>query len=438
VVAGPAADTILAATPQIALARVTGARKGLVIDATVDDPFAEGLLDVLDERWTVRAKRGVVRSRRTPAFAELRGEGPLAAKRLGAEQSNTSIAYGDRLILKLFRRVESGPNPDVEIGEQLTARTAFRRAPRVAGWIEYESPGEPVAHMAVIEQRIDCQADGWGHALAELGRYYDEVQHRHDAPDEMFAGAYIDSARLLGRRTAELHLALAGDPTAEAFAPEPWTRDDVARLVADAEGQIAVARRLLEADNLAISTEVAAGARELIARADAAMREQYDPRGEGTLNGVVAKIRVHGDYHLGQILWAEGDFYILDFEGEPARPLEERRRKESPMKDVAGMLRSFSYAAYAALFAHSGGRPEELARLEPWAAAWQRWTGAAFLAGYLAAAGDASFVPADPVQGASLLQLFVLDKALYEMNYELNNRPDWARIPLRGLAELLG
>jgi maltose alpha-D-glucosyltransferase / alpha-amylase len=438
IVAGPAADAILAATPQIALARVTGARKGVVIDATVDDPFAGGLLEVLDERWTVRAKRGVVRARRTPAFGELRGDGPLTARRLGGEQSNTSLAYGDRLILKLFRRVENGPNPDVEIGEQLTTRTAFRRAPRVAAWIEYEAPGEPVAHLAVAHQRIACQADGWGHALAELGRYYDEVQHRQEPPDETFAGAYIDSARLLGRRTAELHLALAEDTASAAFAPEAWTHDDVARIVADAQEQIDIARALLESAAVTIPREIADGALEVIARADAALRERYVQPGDRALDNPVAKIRVHGDYHLGQVLWAEGDFHILDFEGEPSRPLEERRRKESPMKDVAGMLRSFSYAAYAALFAHSGGRAEELARLEPWAAAWQRWTGSAFLTGYLSTAGAASFVPPDSLQGATLLQLFVLDKALYEMNYELNNRPDWARIPLRGLAELLG
>jgi maltose alpha-D-glucosyltransferase/alpha-amylase len=438
IVAGPAADAILATTPQIALARVTGARKGLVVDATADNPFSEGLLDVLDERWTVRAKRGVVRARRTPAFGELRGDGPLTPKRLGAEQSNTSLAYGDRLVLKLFRRVENGPNPDVEIGEQLTTRTAFRRAPRVAAWIEYEAAGEPVAHLAVTHQRIACQADGWGHALAELGRYYDEVQHRQEPPEETFTGGYIDSARLLGRRTAELHLALAEDGASAAFAPEPWTRDDVGRIVGDAEGQIAIARTLLESGTLTLPDEVVVSARELITRAVVALRERYGHPGDSALDNPVAKIRVHGDYHLGQVLWAESDFYILDFEGEPARPLDERRRKESPMKDVAGMLRSFSYAAYAALFAHSGGRAEELARLEPWAAAWQRWTGAAFLSGYLSTAGAASFVPPDPAQGAALLQLFVLEKALYEMNYELNNRPDWARIPLRGLAELLG
>jgi maltose alpha-D-glucosyltransferase/alpha-amylase len=252
----------------------------------------------------------------------------------------------------------------------------------------------------------------------------------------MFAGGYIDSARLLGRRTAELHLSLAADTTTGAFAPEPWTREDVARLVADAEAQIGVARALIDAE--ALTLDLAADARDLVARAETAMRGRYNPQTAAMPDGTLAKTRVHGDYHLGQILWAEGDFYILDFEGEPARPLEDRRRKESPLKDVAGMLRSFSYAAYAALFAHSAGRAEELARLEPWAAAWQRWTGAAFVTSYLSAAGAAAFVPPDPVQRAALLDLFLIDKALYEMNYELNNRPDWTRIPLRGLAELLG
>jgi maltose alpha-D-glucosyltransferase/alpha-amylase len=186
-----------------------------------------------------------------------------------------------------------------------------------------------------------------------------------------------------------------------------------------------------------IPEDVAASVRDLLPRADAAIHGRFDPRGGRLPDGSVSRIRIHGDYHLGQILWAEGDFYILDFEGEPARPLVERRRKESPMKDVAGMLRSFSYAAYAALFAHSGGRAEEVARLEPWARSWERRTGAAFLQSYLDTAGPAGFVPPDPGQRQALLELFLVDKALYELNYELNNRPDWARIPLRGLAELL-
>jgi maltose alpha-D-glucosyltransferase/alpha-amylase len=148
-------------------------------------------------------------------------------------------------------------------------------------------------------------------------------------------------------------------------------------------------------------------------------------------------IRQHGDYHLGQVLWAEGDFYIIDFEGEPDRPMAERRLKHSPMKDVAGMLRSFSYAAYAGLFAHTASRRSEFERLETWARIWRAWTSAAFLRGYFASAADALFLPRAPEHREALLRLFVLDKALYELNYELNHRPDWVRIPLGGIFELL-
>jgi maltose alpha-D-glucosyltransferase/alpha-amylase len=173
---------------------------------------------------------------------------------------------------------------------------------------------------------------------------------------------------------------------------------------------------------------------ERLERRLAAMRSA---RGADAVNSASARIRIHGDYHLGQVLWSESDYYILDFEGEPARPLEERRRKESPLKDVAGMLRSFSYAAYAALFARSDRDRETFSRLEPWARAWMCWTSAAFLRGYASAAGSAPFVLADPVQRASLLDLFLIEKALYELRYELNTRPEWVRIPLRGLEDLL-
>jgi maltose alpha-D-glucosyltransferase / alpha-amylase len=252
------------------------------------------------------------------------------------------------------------------------------------------------------------------------------------------AGAYVDSAQQLGRRTAELHLALSSDTATPAFAPEPFTRDDMARLVAAATGEVRRARESLDSRVDALAPDAAASARALLARAEQTLHQIHE--GHVTRAGGVigSRSRIHGDYHLGQVLWAEGDFYLLDFEGEPARPLEQRRQKESPLKDVAGMLRSFSYAAYAALFAHTTGGAAEFERLEPWARVWQHWTSAAFLTGYFAAAGGASFVPADPVQRAALLDLFLLDKALYELNYELNSRPDWIRIPLRGLMELLG
>ena len=352
------------------------------------------------------------------------------------------MVLGDRLIIKLFRRVEPGPNPDVEIGEQLTSRTPFRRVPRVAAALEYEPSGEPIGHLFVAHEFVSSQADGWSHALNELARYYDEAQHAGDpSPDLLpvsrvsfaapatpaamreLAGAYIESAQLLGRRTGELHGALASDSASPAFAPEAFTQDDVQRIISNASAELQAVRTTLKPD-----------ATERLERRLAAMR---GARGADAVNSASARIRIHGDYHLGQVLWAESDYYILDFEGEPADPLDERRRKESPLKDVAGMLRSFSYAAYAALFARSDRQGETFSRLEPWARAWIYWSSAAFLRAYASIAGSAAWLPADPVQRASLLDLFLIEKALYELRYELSMRPEWVRIPLRGLEDLL-
>jgi len=448
-----AADALLANASHLAMARVTGARKGLVADAVGDERFGAALLRLLD-RTDASTKRGIIRALRTSAFSALRGEGPLPARRLTAEQSNTSVSFDERLIVKLFRRIEAGPNPDVEIGEQLTMNTSFRRVPRVAAALEYQPAGEGITHLAVAQEFVTSQADGWTHALAELGRFFEVVEGQGAVPEDLLpsahllalaavptpplicelAGAYIDSAQTLGRRTAELHVALASDSTSAAFAPAPFTREDVDRLVTDAVAQTRRASALIEERLDLLPADIAPSAKELLGRSDRAIASLHAKR---ELDFTAARTRVHGDYHLGQILWAEGDFYLLDFEGEPARPLDQRRQKESPLKDVAGMLRSFSYAAYAALFAHTRNRHTSFDRLESWARAWQIWNSAAFLKGYLAVAEGASFLPIDPVQRATLLDLFLLDKAYYELNYELNNRPDWVRIPLHGILELV-
>ena len=308
----------------------------------------------------------------------------------------------------------------------------------------------------MAQELLRSQSDGWNHALAELERFYEEVEPRGAPPADLvpaghlfdvasivtpplmreLAGGYVDSAAILGRRTAELHLALAMDTSSEAFAPEPFTRDDLAALGADALGQAKRAHALLETHLDVVPADVRPTARELVERAMESLRAVHAADAGRPAEFSAARIRVHGDYHLGQVLWAEFDYYIIDFEGEPERSLEERRRKESPLKDVAGMLRSYGYAAAAALLKYAAGRAD-LQRLEEWAALWQRWVSAAFLRGYLGVSGTSTLIPQDPVQRARLLDLFLIDKALYELNYELNNRPDWVRIPLTGLSELL-
>jgi trehalose synthase-fused probable maltokinase len=238
-----------------------------------------------------------------------------------------------------------------------------------------------------------------------------------------------------------VHLALASDTSREAFTPEPLTQEDLHAVAADAVAQARIVISLLrrEADPASpgprsIPEEMIEHARALLDGEDGILQRIH---AVSKLQFTASKIRVHGDYHLGQVLWAEGDFYILDFEGEPARPIEQRRQKQSPLKDVAGMLRSFSYAAYAGLFGFASTRPGQFAQLEAWSRLWQTWASAAFLKGYLAAAGSATFMPAEPSQRDALLELYLLDKALYELNYELNNRPDWIRIPLKGISDIV-
>jgi maltose alpha-D-glucosyltransferase/alpha-amylase len=449
------AEAISRDAPHVALARVTGARKGLIVDAATDDAFAAAFLETIERAPEIRMRRGIVRVHHTPAFAQIRGAGSLAPRRLPGEQSNTSVAFGKRVIAKLFRRVEHGPNPDVEVGTQLTTRSSFTRVPRVAAFVAYEESAEAPADLAIVQEFVPSQGDGWSHALGELRRYFDQVDglgapnpgwtraHRGLELVEVpipngicdLAGAYLDSARVLGRRTAELHLALAQDTASEAFAPEPFTRAEVDVLVAEATAGARRGLDLLAQNADALPAEMVDRARDLTRRGDEIVRRIHDSR--DALDLTTAAIRIHGDYHLGQVLWSEGDYYIIDFEGEPARPLQARRRKQSPLKDVAGMVRSFSYAAYAALFARTANRSGEIERLEPWTRAWRLWTSASFLRGYFETAGEAPFLPRNPAQRAALLDLFLFDKAFYELHYELNSRPDWVRIPLKGLLELL-
>jgi trehalose synthase-fused probable maltokinase len=239
-------------------------------------------------------------------------------------------------------------------------------------------------------------------------------------------GGYVETAERLGRRTAEMHIALASDASDPAFAPEPFTQEDFGAVLTSATAEAQKAFELLET-RPALAPELLHERRRVLERL----------RPGATLQFTSAKIRIHGDYHLGQVLWAEGDFYILDFEGEPAKPLAVRKAKQSPLKDVAGMMRSISYAAHAGLFAYTSTTPDAFAHLSAWAAVWETWITGAFLRGYFTTLDHALFVPANPAQRDELLAVFVLEKALYELNYELNHRPDWLRIPIYGIQRLL-
>ena len=450
---GAEADRIEREYPHAILARVTGARKGLLYDGLFDDETCATLLASMQDQREIGARTGRLLGANiglTPERAP--ADALLPINRSAPDQSNTSVLFGRRLIMKLFRRLEPGPNPDVEVGMFLTGH-GFARVPPLVGTINYLHPNGEPGSVAMLQEFIRNQGSGWDVTIDELGRYLERAAAKPApewSPDEASAwirsdapppenvvnaiGAYLSTADVLGRRTGELHVQLsAAPPDDAAFAPEPFTAAD-ARALAEAmatQAQENVA--LLEASLNRFDERKRALAREVLERRHELVRHFEELR---HLTGGGARIRCHGDYHLGQVLVTEGDVVILDFEGEPARPLSARRAKSSPLRDVAGMLRSFSYAALTGLGIATATRPEDYDPLARWADLWETWIGAVFLRSYLAVVGEAGILPAKMDDLDLLLQGFILDKALYELGYELNNRPDWVHIPLSGILRL--
>lgn len=416
-----------------------GADRLALHDALTDDTASAALVGLIAEERSVPAARGRLRFRRTEEFMRLLPGSVTQVRRLTAEQSNTSVVFDGVAILKLFRRLEWGVNPDFEIPDFLTRRTRFRGIPVLAGSVEYRAEDGRLATVATLQAFVPNQGDGWRYTLGHLDAFFRAAAPTPDepAPAVQDIGAdYLAEARTLGCLTAELHLALASRDDVPAFAPEPITSEDVGGWVSGMRAhldQVAAAIR----DRLeAYPEKVRTSAREVLAESD---RLRAGLGGLESLNGSgVVKTRLHGDYHLGQVLKTPDGFVILDFEGEPAYPLEVRRAKHCPLRDVGGMLRSFNYAAYAGLDAvvaaeRPGAVP--LPRIEALAAAWEAAVREAFLEAYLttARAGGAMFLPARAEVVDRVVAVFELDKAIYELLYELNNRPHWLSIPLAGL-----
>jgi maltose alpha-D-glucosyltransferase/alpha-amylase len=430
-------------SPQAIMARIIGARKGVLYDGLFDDQACTTLLSLIRESRDVRMRTGRLAGRTKATRAETGAGGnpapldtvplePLA--RTGADQSNGAVIFGWRQLLKLFRRVEAGPNPDVELTAHLTDR-GFGRVPRVFGTLSYQRPTEDETAVAMLQPFIPNQGSGWQVTINELSRLFDRVHSMPPpaadavAPTELLGS--FTNIDVLGRRTAELHRELSAGRGA-AFAPEPLQAHGLRALAAAMRERADAQLRLLANATIAHDRSTAL-VRDIVAQRQALL-DRFDDL--NFLHNGGNRIRVHGDYHLGQILVAEADVVILDFEGEPARPLAERREKSSPLRDVAGMLRSFSYAALTALDAATVNRIDTRERLKPWAQAWERWAQSTFIAGYMDVMRNADLLPSRSDDVDTLLQAFVIDKAFYELGYELNNRPEWVHIPLQGLSDL--
>lgn len=427
--------------------RVTaGALDGFVVDALALEDFLNALLVAIGRGGTL-----------VDGGAELRFHGlgaldtnAVNARLVDGEQTNSSVLFGERYVGKVVRKIDPGESPDLEVGRFLT-EAGYEHTPPLVGWIDLRRGDEPASTVGLLHGYVPNEGDAWQHVLRVLDEWLEAASHRDGGPPRLppgdlvarasdplpgdvvkAIGPYAELAYKLGRRVGEMHVALASRHEPAAFALEPLDRATRESIVNAARTDL---KRVLDAlgarggtlpDAARLSL---AAVRARVRSLDARLTEVSRLREAGV------KTRVHGDLHLGQVLFTGSDFVLIDFEGEPARPLEERKAKRSPLVDVAGMLRSFHYASVSALRA----RPEgSRAALAPWASLWHHAVSATFLRGWLAAVDGSAVVPRDPSTTRSLLDLFLLEKGIYEVGYELNNRPEWVDIPLEGLRDIIG
>jgi maltokinase len=367
------------------------------VDALDDPAAARELVHAMRSGLTLQGGEGMIEFRPVEGFAGL-GRELMDARSVGAEQSNSSIVFDDELILKVFRRLEPGINPELEMLRFLTEH-GFANVAALGGWYAY-SGGPLGATLGILQEFVADAVDGWGLALDEIS----------SAPER-----FGDRLHRLGEVTGVMHTVLASDSNDAAFAPETPSVEALALLTATVDEEIERVFVSLPEDDERLAP---------IAGRGEEVREQLRLL---TYAGSAGKaIRTHGDYHLGQTLWSEGDWVILDFEGEPARSLTERRRKRSPLRDVAGMLRSFAYVASAVELLRGLRAPD----------GWEEAARATFLEGYLASV-DPVLLPSGQVVTERLLAVYELEKAVYELRYELDNRPDWVGIPVAGIQRLI-
>ena len=412
-----------------ALAAVeAGEERGLIVDAPRDEAFRACLLRALrdGERYEAGGVRWCVETR----AAEL-PPADMPSRVLGGEQSNTSILYGEQAMLKIYRRLSAGPNPEAEISSFLAGR-GFPHIPALLGLVRIDEADGSQTIAGIAQEFVASTGDGWSYARRR-------IRDLVILPDAKLGGrsAFLDDCRKLGDISGALHRELSADPANPDFAPQPVTGRDCERWSADIRRQADASIGLLERSVGAgrIVAHAADDARIVLDEARS-LCERTAAFLQSAAAGAGARIRHHGDYHLGQVLRKRsGDYVILDFEGEPARPLAERRERHSPLRDVAGMLRSFAYAAAVTVKEELPGKHD--ASVEAEAARLTGEMQAAFRTGYFAAAPPAPILPRSPAVRDGLLAVFEIEKAFYELAYELNNRPQWVDIPLGGLRTLL-
>jgi maltose alpha-D-glucosyltransferase / alpha-amylase len=464
IVAGEPADEILRNRPEVIVAPVAGARRGIMHGA-LDGVIADAFFTAVSGAHTISLRAGQLRAVREPVFTTLRDaatDSELSPVLPAADRANTTVRLGERFLLKMLRRVEPGPHPEVEIGRFLGEELQYARVPRLCGYLEYQATPAMLTPAAsqtlptlvgLLNSFVPHQMDGWRQALGDLQRYL-EAAVAWRAEDATLAGPidpwtapmperawttvglYLESAAAIGRRTAEMHQLLASNAAADRFGTA--TFDEAARARLTAELHSSATATLSRIFTLIDDPRESVGpfARRIV-EARGALPARI-PMLTGALPPGLQLTRIHGAYHLEQVLLSEADYLIIDFEGDADRSLDERRHLASPLRDVAGMVRSFHYAAGVGLMTRAATVPSDRDRLMPWVRWWQTWVTASFLQAYRAGTAGAAFIPANTSQAAALLDLFLLRQILTEARHEATHRADYLWIPLQGLLELAG
>jgi maltose alpha-D-glucosyltransferase/alpha-amylase len=434
---------------------------GILFDAFGEEGLGQLMLELIGSRRKAHGREGKLLGHPLRSFRSLRGSADehLAVRALRVEQSNSTVVYGDRLLLKMFRRLDEGINPDLELGRFLTESAQFPHSPQVAGSVDYVDAKGRQSTVGILQAFVRNEGDAWSYTLENVNRFFDRVltTSRTEGPSPSafpsggvvaaaesaipaqvrdLCNAYLESASLLGMRTAEMHLALASAPEDPDFAPESFSELYQRSLYQGMRGMARKTLRTLRSKLKELPAEALDDA-NVIVKAEEELVDRFRKIVGRKLSG--SRIRCHGDYHLGQVLFTGRDFLIIDFEGEPARRLSDRRIKRSPLRDVAGMIRSFDYASQTALLNHVLGiiRKDEFPIFQDWARFWSQWITTQFLAAYRGKVANASFATRSSEEVQTLLDVFLLEKAVYELAYELNNRPSWVRVPLSGILQIL-
>ncbi len=422
-------------------------KAGFIMDSSYDKTFRDFLFTSMENELKLKDDKGGVLTFNASMFTKIDISKGVDSKILKADQSNTAIIYNDKYFFKFYRKIEKEINPDLEIVRFLSENTSFQNSPKYAGSVEYLDHENNVIVFGLMQEKVENQGEAWGMSVDSIGRFYERVITKaktlklpklvnkpaikfEDAPEviqEFIGRGFYERVVRLGQRTAEMHMALASDASNPAFAPEKYTANYQRSVYSSLRKLLKDRFAMLQTHLPKLDPQTKELAKKVLDMEDAIL-ESFSEVYQIKINAL--KTRVHGDYHLGQVLFTGKDFVIIDFEGEPGFSFSERRLKKNPLKDVAGMMRSFHYAAFGKILLNENYRDRDVEFLESWAEQWQHYVGRFYLGAYMERIGMGTTLShEDDV----LIRTFLIEKAVYELGYELNGRPDWVSIPLRGI-----